>query len=221
VLDYPWSSIAKGYALPPTRRPSWLDAQRGLGLVDCRDTSAGRRRFVERLDRRAAEEEAHCCGLPESEVEQAGDRGAKASSSGLRRGWYWGSDQFKERMMALAEASSMKNPATKKLFSQSLQGRDHREKMAREILEKALVHYGIETKKKLRELTGRGDWRRASVAWAIWRFTSVGQDWIATQLNLRNAANASQQIRRFRLTPEKQLPKEVRLWKQVVSKIFT
>ena len=218
LLDYPWSSVAKGYALPPSRRPSWLDAGRGLGLVDCPDRSHGRRRYVERLDRRAAAEEAHRCGLPESEVELGA---ARAAGPSLRRGWYWGSDRFRERMTDLAQATARKQQHKTKLFSQSRQARDHRERMAEEIVAKALAHYEIETEEELRRMTGRRDWRRVSVAWAIWSFTSVRQEWIAARMNLRNAANASQQIRRFRLTPDSELPKGVRQWKQVVSKIFT
>jgi hypothetical protein len=40
--------------------------------------------------------------------------------------------------------------------------------------------------------------------------TSVPQVWIAERLNLKSAANASQQIRRFHLVPEQEQPKEVK-----------
>ncbi len=43
--------------------------------------------------------------------------------------------------------------------------------------------------------------------------TSVPQEWIAEHLNLKSAANASQQIRRFHQVPDKELPMEVRTWK--------
>lgn len=49
-----------------------------------------------------------------------------------------------------------------------------------------------------------------SVAWAVAKETSVPHAWIAERLNLKSAANASQQIRRFHKGPEKELPKEVR-----------
>lgn len=123
-------------------------------------------------------------------------------------------------MTDLAKAAAKKQDKTK-LFTRSRQARDHREKMAEEIVDKALVHDGIESEEDFRRMTARGDWRRVSVAWAVWSFTSVRQEWIAARMNLRNAANASQQIRRFRLTPDRELPSEVRQWKQVVSEIFT
>jgi len=41
----------------------------------------------------------------------------------------------------------------------------------------------------------------------------VPQEWIAKQLNLKSAANTSQQIRLFHLVPEKELVREVKAWK--------
>jgi len=64
VLDYPWSSVAGGWALPPGKRPKWLAAEEGLMRFDLPDTVAGRRRMVERLDCRAVEEEIKTCGMP-------------------------------------------------------------------------------------------------------------------------------------------------------------
>jgi REP element-mobilizing transposase RayT len=81
VMDYAWSSLAGGYAQPPGRRAKWLAAAHGLAVLGCPDTAAGRRRFVERLDRRAVEEDAKRCGVPELAEEM------DARCSHLRRGW--------------------------------------------------------------------------------------------------------------------------------------
>jgi len=56
VRDYVWSSVMKGYAVPPGRRAVWLAAEVGLAMAQCADTASGRRRFVEHLDSRAREE---------------------------------------------------------------------------------------------------------------------------------------------------------------------
>ena len=47
VMDYPWSSIAGGYALLPSRRPKWLAAADGLAAFGLKDTASGRWKFVE------------------------------------------------------------------------------------------------------------------------------------------------------------------------------
>ena len=40
VLDYPWSSLARGYALPAGKRPQWLAADVGMERLGYRDTTA-------------------------------------------------------------------------------------------------------------------------------------------------------------------------------------
>ncbi len=96
VLDYPWSSIAGGYALPTGKRAKWLAAGSGLKAFNLADTVAGRRAMVERLDRRALSETAESCGVPALAAE------ADARASHLRRGWYWGTQAFGEAMRKLA-----------------------------------------------------------------------------------------------------------------------
>ena len=64
LADYLWSSPGGGYALPPAKRPPWLAAAEGLAAFRLADSASGRRRFVERLDRRAAEETRARCGVP-------------------------------------------------------------------------------------------------------------------------------------------------------------
>lgn len=82
---------------------------------------------------------------------------------------------------------------------------------AEEILKAGAKHFEF-TGEELRQ-NRRGAWRRSSVAWAIARETSVLQEWIAERLNLKFAANASQQIRRFYQVPDKELPQEELSWK--------
>src|SRR5438552_8907586 len=95
VRDYPWSSVATGYAVRPSRCASWLAVSEGLAMAQCADTVAGRRRFVEHLDQRAQEEGRRKAGVISAE----GDR----RRSHLRHGWYWGSQAFAERMLKLTE----------------------------------------------------------------------------------------------------------------------
>ncbi|MFN2509198.1 MAG: transposase [Chthoniobacterales bacterium] len=97
ILDYRWSSLTMGYAVPPRKRAPWLAATGGREVFGFADTTAGRRRMVERLERRASEEgNAHAGVMPV---------GAEADgrTSHLRRGWYWGRQSFAEKILKLAE----------------------------------------------------------------------------------------------------------------------
>ena len=84
VLDFTWSSLAGGFALPARRRSRWLAAETALAAFGCADTAAGRRRFVERLDQRAVEEGAKRAGIPLLDAE------VDARCSHLGRGWGMG-----------------------------------------------------------------------------------------------------------------------------------
>lgn len=80
---------------------------------------------------------------------------------------------------------------------------------AGKIIAEACGHYKMDEASL--KIDRRGDGRRRSVAWAAAKETSVPQERIATRLNLKSAANASQQIRRFDQTQEKMLGKAVKL----------
>ena len=77
----------------PRRRSPWLATVDALSAFGFEDTADGRRRWVERLDDRARDEALEKCGLPATREDDDGRR------SDLRRGWYWGSQSFAERML--------------------------------------------------------------------------------------------------------------------------
>lgn len=56
LLDYPWTSLAGGFALPGARRPKWLACGEVFARMGHADTVAGRRRMVEDLDARGKAE---------------------------------------------------------------------------------------------------------------------------------------------------------------------
>src|SRR4029453_7507512 len=84
-----------GTPLAPKERASWLAAGDGLAAFDFKDTAAGRRKFVERLDQRGREERRGECGVAEGPED--------GRMSNLRQGWYWGTQAFSEKLMAIAK----------------------------------------------------------------------------------------------------------------------
>jgi len=186
VLDYKWSSVAEGHALPARKRVKWLAAQAVLEAFGCKDTASGRRKFVQRLDRRAAEEEAQQCGvipLPEE---------MDARCSHLRRGWYWGSQGFGEKLLKLAGAVIARD--RHRAYRGSLERRAHDATKAEQLLQEGLQAAGLDLS-SLQRISG-SDPRKVAIAGAIWRQTVVPQKWLAQQLLMKSAANVSQQLRR-------------------------
>lgn len=202
VGDYPWSSVAGGYARPPSKRPRWLAVEEGLDLFGERDHAKGRRRFVERIDERIT-----------LEKEEAGLEAGESQSlqSTLRRGWYWGSESFRESLLERfgEEARRRRNRDDRS----SGMMKDHGVRDAERIIGEACRHYGMEEAELIRPR--RGDRKRASVASRIWRETNVTQGWLAERLGLRTPANVSQTIRRFESLTPNQLGRKVRKWRDM------
>jgi len=133
--------------------------------------------------------------------------------STLRRGWYWGSEAFREKLLRLA--TPLGNP--NRNYRSSRQGRERREDEA-----KAMLHQGCKFfRLNCDEVRGlrRGDLRRVAIAWAIHRRSCVPQSWIAQELNLSSPANVSQQVRRFEKRSGKKLPRKIAAWKKEIVKV--
>lgn len=203
VLDFPWSSVAGGYALPPTKRSKWLAAEHGLKSFGCEDTTAGRRRFVERLDKRAVEESAKSCGVPVLPEE------VDARVSHLRRGWYWGTQAIAEKALKVAEKLLHKNKS--RGYDSAAQCKAHGEAEAERLLAEGQKAAGM-TKAELAKTKG-ADARKAIIAKRLWDKTTVSQGWIAERLHMKSAANVGMVVRR-ELTTKKlaAVPKELREW---------
>jgi len=185
VRDYVWSSVMKGYAVPPGRRAVWLAAEVGLAMAQCADTASGRRRFVEHLDSRAREE-----GVGAGVIAPGQDR----RNSHLRHGWYWGSQAFAERMLQLAG----KGIATRRnrTYRSAPLFRAHDEREAQQLLDGGLAVAGLSAR-ELDSLPG-SDVRKVALANLLLERTVARQSWIADKLAMRSAANVSQQVRRYR-----------------------
>jgi REP element-mobilizing transposase RayT len=201
VLDYPWSSVAGGCALPPRRRPRWLAAVDALRAFGCPDTARGRRCWVERLDRRARSEASENCGVPEPPPD------ADGRCSQLRRGWYWGTQAFAERMLKIGEAVLKKNRHPS--YRGSPESRAHGEQEALRLLKEGLKLARIDAQ-DLAGLKG-SDPRKVAIARVIRHRTTVSMSWLAEHLAMRSAANVSQQIRR-NPQADKSLPKPLKAW---------
>jgi putative transposase len=186
ILEYRWSSLAMGYALPSRKRAPWLAAAEGLAVFGLVDTASGRRRMVERLERRAVEEGFTRAGL----VPLPGEIDARCSH--LRRGWYWGRQSFAERMLRLAEG--LLGRTKSRAYRGAAVPQAHGLERAERWLGDGLAAAGLNEKELLR--TRGSDPRKIALAQLLWRRTTVSQVWLAERLAMRSAANVSQLLRR-------------------------
>lgn len=185
VMDYPWSSLAGGYGLAQKKRALWLAATEGLAAMGVPDTIAGRRSLVERLNRRSLEEGLRSGVVPLPEE-------VDARLSHLRRGWYWGRQEFGERLLKLAPKSMFE--AKSRAYARSREKQAHGMEQAEKWLIKGLAICGLDAD-DLEKIPG-SDPRKVILAKLAWENTTVSQEWIAQKLGMASAANVSQILRR-------------------------
>ncbi len=196
ILDYRWSSLAGGYALPPEKRAKWFSASAGLAVMGLKDSTSGRREMVERLDRRILEE-GDGCGLVPLPAE------VDARMSHLRRGWYWGRQEFGEQMLKIS--GKLLGESRSRSYRRSGQTLAHGEKQAELWVDEGLRIAGLDTA-QLQALMGN-DARKVALAKLAWEKTTVSQGWIARRLAMGSPANVSQALRRISWRDlEKKLP---------------
>jgi putative transposase len=182
ILDYPWSSVTGGYALAPRRRAQWLAVETGLSIFGSRDTVAGRRAIVERLDRRALEEGKRSGLVP---LPAEADRRMSHLS-------IWGRQEFAQGMLKLGKKIIGKG--TSCTYARSPQRLAHDQQQAEQWVRQGLRMAGLR-ERALADLKGN-DARKVVLARLIWEKTTVSQRWIARRLRMGGAANVCQILRR-------------------------
>jgi len=182
LMDYSWSSLTRGYALSPRKRPPWLKTDVGFGVLGLQDSAEGRRRYVRRLEDKARQG-PNAPQVPEHQSLQ----------STLRRGWYWGSEQFREFLLKKADATAIRRNRN---YQSTQMGRDHAQSEAEALVRRGLQRFKL-SEIDLKSLPG-SDPRKVAIANSIHKSTTTPLDWTAERLRMKSAANVSQQLSRLR-----------------------
>jgi hypothetical protein len=176
----------------------WLLAPPAVHSSLARDTAQGRRRFVERLERRAAEEN-RLRGILVTEDAR------RNLQSTLRRGWFWGSQAFGQQLLASRYAARFSN----RNYRSSEQAADHAQAHARRLLHTGMRALGID--QAMLEACPGSDVRKMLLARVIHERTAVPLGWIARALSMRSASNVCQNLRR-RASPPKPRRSDASCW---------
>ncbi len=166
LFSYPWSSYPSYLLGPGSGRPGWLKTETVLGELDWRDNAADRRRYAERMKRRAEEGN-------EEEVTE--------------RGWYLGGEVFRKRMLALLDGVSDKLRARKEVDGDLRQSHD--KDRAEEIFQRGLQRLGLK-EEELSELK-KSDARKIAIGRLIRQETAVDNRWIAGRVGLGHVSRVS------------------------------
>jgi REP element-mobilizing transposase RayT len=182
LAQYKWSSFSY-YIQPPSKRPDWLEVSEVLRSFDLgRDRTADRRKYRDEMEFRARE---IARGIL--------DEDEQAEWDALRRGWYVGGANFRDRLLdRMDDAISGRK-------RESLGGRmvwAHDEKAARDLLAAGLTRFSLD-EEQVKALP-KGDVRKQGLAWLIRTKTSMKNDWVIESLGMGTRTTVYTAVKRFR-----------------------
>ena len=163
-----------------------------------RDDASGRRRYLQHLEDKMRQEGA-----------EAGRELPTGQSlhSTLWRGWMFGSDAFKEKLLALA-GQTLGEGAKRRNYGAAPEVREHHLHRAEQLLASGLRVCALDPQ-ALQELPC-GDDRKALIALAIKRETTVPLDWLGSQLHMGTRSTVSRVTAEMarRLAKDKKLARQ-------------
>jgi len=179
LRDYPWSSYPL-YLKRQAQRPQWLATERVLGDIGIdRDDWRGRREYATYLEGRKLELWT-----------RVGRKELEREWKSIRRGWYLGSDEFRDRLQNRLEGM-LKRHRRDSYDGEAV--RYHNETGALHLLERGLEALGIR-QADLHALP-KNERRKAILAWLIRKNTTMSSEWISRQLDMGHISNVTNYIR--------------------------
>ena len=178
--SYRWSSLPH-YVEPARKRPPWLETMTAFEVCGCGDTVSGRQEFLRMLEQRVDWRNPRLAGTTFPEVD---GKPRLALYSSLSRGWFFGSENFREKLLKLLSQRPARIEKANGYYG--TQFNDYAEKHARTLISAALEHFGTDLAALRR--ARKSDWRKGLLAALIRSETTMRLDWIAEQLNMGTRA---------------------------------
>ena len=211
--QYRWSSL-QDYLSPSAARHKWLETKTAFSVVGCQDTAAGRKAFLETLESRVDWKNPAKAGAVYSEGE---GRPQLAVHSELRRGWFFGSQEFREKLLQLGSGKLKQRAACKADGYHGADLRDHGENQAHRLIQAGLQHFQI-TLADLQDCP-KNDPRKALLAEIIQSETTIRLDWISSQLRMGSRAWCCHQIKisRHKMSKDRHLRASRNLIRNIIN----
>ncbi len=176
--EYVWSSYPS-YCGLAKKRPDWLVREKVMktwGLTEGEDWSL--RGYREKLERFMRFEEDPAAGM-RGEFEKQ-----------IKRGWFIGSEEFRERLDALLMGRAKNDN------HRGGQRQEHGPAEAERLIRKALKALGWDEDALLEAKSVQAE--KQAVAWLVKTHTAVSGTWITNRLRMGHRTNCSRAISRFR-----------------------
>ena len=177
------------YLSSPGKRPKWLSVDRLMSSVHIvADTAKGRRAYASYMDERTR-----------WAIENKDRLKDHADWKSLRRGWFHGSSDFRERMMEYLEEQE---GVVNRQDGIGEQKRDYSLRGASLALTRGLKHYGL----KAGELGSlpKSDERKMMLSGVLKKYFSVSNAWISEQLSMGHRSTVTRAMKLYRTPTRKQ-----------------
>lgn len=192
IESYAWSSLPM-YLKEPVQRPDFLETAVGFEVSGCRDDAEGRKEFLLGLERSVDWGNPTQAGVVFSSEQRRPELSVHAA---LRRGWFFGSQSFKENLMAKLKIKLAEGGKRRANGYYGPEMRDHGQALAGKLADEGCAYFGLQ-EEDLQALP-KGDERKALIASMIHRQTTVPLDWISERLHMGVRAGVCRGIKRHR-----------------------
>lgn len=175
--DFKWSSYCG--MMRQAKRPRFLTVERVLASHGWADDASGRSRYRNYMKRRVVDI-----------LHSSNPMEADGQWRTIRRGWAYGSDEFRLRVQDCLDAV-VSGKCHDSFLGEEIRMHDERE--AERLFQQGLACCGIAED----DLTGlrKGDARKKVIAWHIRKNTSVRVEWITKRLQMGSTSNFSYNYR--------------------------
>lgn len=182
LVSYAWSSLPY-YAAG--KGPNWLVMERVLDAFHLDLKHRGRKAYVAYLQRRAEE--------------NGGDLSDEAMRE-LRRGWYLGSDRFRDKLMNLLDEAT--HQIIKKGSVAGAVVKAHKESDAERLITRISEKLSYAVDKDSLEKERKGAWQKCLLAAFVKKHCQVSNQWLANRLAMGHPAGMSKVTRMYQDSEE-------------------
>lgn len=192
IGSYAWSSLPL-YLKEPAERPEFLETTIGFEVSGCRDDAEGRKEFLHGLERSVDWRNPTQAGVVFSSEKRRPELSVHAA---LRRGWFFGSQSFKENLLAKLKIKLAEGGKRHANGYHGPEIKDHGQALAEKLADAGCAYFGWNGG-DLQALP-KGDERKALIASMIHRHTTMPLDWISERLKMGVRAGVCRGIKRHR-----------------------
>jgi REP element-mobilizing transposase RayT len=199
IESFEWSSL-NDFVQPLSRRPKWLTGKRVFKSNNLHDDAKGRRAYLKSLELQVREHEPTQAGLI-----RPTEPGMSLQAT-VRRGWFFGSEQFKEALLRKLDEGKAGTSIPKSADGyHGIQGQARSQAIAKRITSEGCRQLGVHLDEMRAERANRSE--KMMMAEIIASNTTQRLDWIREHLGMGSRSHCSRLIglQRKRLVDSKSL----------------